>query len=497
MSNSSTIAKNLSVLMVSQLITWVLTLLQTVFLPRMLGPAAMGQFYVAWSIWLIVSSLATFGMDTHMIKEIARDPQRAPKLLGTAVVIQFVLYLLGSVAVAIYLFFTKATDPLVMVSIGIAVLLGAFSTSLIATLQGLEVMEHVSIANVLSKLVGTTLTLSVLFIGLGIHAVALVSIVSGLIGPVFMALHLRRRYPLRLHFSLPDALAMLRASAPYLSISLTLVVYTKVDTLVMATLVDAAVIGWYSTAASLFGTLMFVPVMYMTAVFPALARSYSGTSSNDLFGRIASKSFNLLFIAGVPIALGTIVAANSVVSLLFGPEFLQVVPVLTTMSFVIIFTYLNTLFGYLFVSVDRPYIWTIVMAVAVVGTLLFDLFIIPWTQRVYGNGAIGGALSYLLAEMGMTVVGILILPRKTFSWSNVRTVVLAMVAGLAMAGVCWWWRDAFLAVPVALGAVVYTALIVLLRIVPQEDIALVTQVATQLFARVRARVGRPAHIGGD
>ena len=71
-----TIAKNASVLMASQVITWGLTILLTIFLPRYLGVSAVGQFHLANSLWAIGAILASFGMDLLVTKEIARDAGR-------------------------------------------------------------------------------------------------------------------------------------------------------------------------------------------------------------------------------------------------------------------------------------------------------------------------------------------------------------------------------------------------------------------------------------
>ena len=65
------VVKNASILMATQLITWALSLLLVVFLPRYLGAAAVGQFAIAGSIWAIMGMLVGFGMDTLLMKEIA------------------------------------------------------------------------------------------------------------------------------------------------------------------------------------------------------------------------------------------------------------------------------------------------------------------------------------------------------------------------------------------------------------------------------------------
>src|SRR6476469_3581321 len=96
------VVKNASILMATQLITWALSLLLVIFLPRYLGAAAVGEFAIAGSIWAIMGMLIGFGMDTLLMKEIARNPQRTPHLIGTAFILRVVLFLLSCGIVAIY-----------------------------------------------------------------------------------------------------------------------------------------------------------------------------------------------------------------------------------------------------------------------------------------------------------------------------------------------------------------------------------------------------------
>jgi hypothetical protein len=96
----------------------------------------------------------------------------------------------------------------------------------------------------------------------------------------------------------------------------------------------------------------------------------------------------------------------------------------------------------------------------------------------------------------MVLAGLWLLPGGTLNWSNVRTTALITLAGIAMVGATWWVRDAFLVVPILVGAVTYIGLILLLRVISSEDRALLTQLARQMLQRVRRRNRATASVGG-
>src|SRR4051794_18282371 len=89
------VVKNASILMVAQLMTWILSLLLTIFLPRYLGAAATGIFVLAGSIWSIMGLLISFGTDTLLTKEIARQPAKTPELLGMALLLRMFFFILS------------------------------------------------------------------------------------------------------------------------------------------------------------------------------------------------------------------------------------------------------------------------------------------------------------------------------------------------------------------------------------------------------------------
>src|SRR3954471_6970371 len=99
------VLKNASILMTSQLVTWALSLLLTIFLPRYLGATAVGEFAIANSIWAIMGMLIGAGIDTFLTKQIAREPERTPQLVGTALLLRVIFFIVSCGVVALYIQF--------------------------------------------------------------------------------------------------------------------------------------------------------------------------------------------------------------------------------------------------------------------------------------------------------------------------------------------------------------------------------------------------------
>jgi O-antigen/teichoic acid export membrane protein len=484
-STGRTVAKNATFLMGAQLVTWVFALLLTIFLPRYLGARAVGQFHLATSLWAVMAIFITFGMDTLLTKEIARQPEKTADLFGASVVLRFLLYFLGFGIIVGYLKLVGSPQDTVYVVyvIGVSTLIWEFVRAASAALQGLERMEYMSLGAIAGKAFNAIVSITLLLMGYGVLFIAFVAIGAALINLALQLFFLRRLQPLRLNFSWRIAGNLLRGGIPYFLSGVFLTLYIQVDIVIISLLVNETVVGLYGAADQLFGTFLFIPTVFMTAVFPALARLYHNQSGS--LPRLMSKSFNLLLLLSLPIGLGVMVIAGPLVALLFGPEFAGSGPILAVFGVVLILTYQNMLLGQFLISTDRQNAWTAVMAVATVVSFALDFLLITWFQRWYGNGGIGGALGFVITETGMLIAGLTLLPKGSLGWENVSLAARALLAGLIMAAVAWLSRDLFILIPILGGALTYGALAFILKLIPREDMQLLQKAGQRLLLRVR------------
>ncbi len=463
------IAKNTAILMGSQLTTWSLTLLLTIFLPRYLGAEGIGKLQFATSLWMIVGMLIAFGTGTLLTKEIARAPQRTAELLGVVMVLRILFFGVGYVAIIAllrWLEYPTVTINVVCI-IGIANLIDQFATAFQAALQGLEEMRILSIGNIVGKTIDTIFGVLLLLTGWGIYAIAALLIVSTTVRLLVQMVYLNRLHRLRLTFGMSTLWRMSTAGLPYLMSSIFLVGYLQMNVLIISFLLNEEAIGWYSAADRLFNTLLFIPTVFMMAIFPVFSRMM--ISDGDQLRRLMSKSFDTLLLLGVPIGLGVTIVAGPIVTTLFGAEFVNSGPILAVEGVALIFMYQNVLLGQYLISIDRQNLWTVVMAVATFVLIGLDLLLIPWSHALWDNGAIGAALAYGITEFGMVIAGILLLPKGTLGRGNLWSAIRIFAAGGLMCAVAWGLSTFFIVVPIIAGAAVYLVMILLLQVLPKED----------------------------
>jgi O-antigen/teichoic acid export membrane protein len=489
------ILKNASVLMGTQMYTWVLAVLMTLFLPRYLGAAGSGQLHLATSIWTIVGVVAAFGMDALVVKEIARDPERAPELLSTSALLRSIFFLVGTGLVLLYSRAAQYADITlwIILIIGVSSFFGSLSAAFQANLQGLERMEFSSLGQIIEKTLVTLGSIALLLMGFGVVQVAIIAALGSMSGVLVQLLALRRLQKLKFVANFQLMKWMISSSLPFLFIGAFIVIYGQIDTILISLFVDERGVGLYGVTDRLIGTLFFIPSIIITSTGPALCRMF--VSEPQAFAQLLRKSFDLTILIAVPIGLGVMLIANPVVVLLFGAGFTDSGPILAVRGVVLIMAFLNTLFGLFMIATDRQKAWTIVMGLAVLATIPLDIVLIPWAERVFSNGAMGGAIAYIFTEVGILAAGLLLLKKGALTIANLWYAVRVMLAGILMVLATWWAHDLFILVPVIIAGTSYVIFLVLLRVLKREDWLMFARLFKSGLQRLSLRAAQTASSG--
>lgn len=473
------VGRNTGILFVSQVATWLISAVVMATLPRLLGPEAIGQLAIAASLWAIAGVFVGFGTVTVVTLDSAREPERAGGLMGPAWRVQLLMSVAAAVAVVGFVVAASYESGVVALAVivGVVTAAGTLANLANAALVGLERMGPIARANVLAKLAGAVATLSVLFATRNVYAVAAAGVVGVVVSTALLVRALARASRIRLRARWAEARQLARRGVPYLVAGLALIVYQQVDTVVMSLLVDSRQIGWYGAADTLFGTLLFAPTIFTTALLPTLTREHS---VDPVRARVTlGRAFDILVVLAVPIGLITVVVARPFTELLYGDEFIESGAVLAVFGIVLLFTFFSVLLGSYAMASGRQAFWNWVIVVAIAATVVLDLVLVPWTNERFDNGALGGAIAFVITEAGMVIVGFRWLAPDLVIRRRITRVLKCAVAGAGLLGAASLVWDEFFLVPALVGAVAYLVVGVALRVLGADEISALRRMASR------------------
>lgn len=426
--HSARVGRNFGALIGGQLVTWSMTLLWTLIVPRLLGPDSYGRLVAAISVSGVLGLVLGMGTRSYLVREIVSHPEQTPKLVGTGVVLRLVmspLVVFAAVAFATFAHYghEQAILLYLLVVMNTATLM---LDPMQATFQAFQRMKYLAFADIINKTAQSLIGIAIAIAGLGAIGIASNMAVASLVVLALNLFWLRRYVRIDLRTSGRAMATMLKESVSFWAAGLFFTIYLWIDTVMLSLMTDSRVVGWYGATTTLFQTLAFVPVLLATTWLPPLVEAFN--HSHRRLYDTARKPLELVLVISAPIAAATAMAAPSVIRILYGASYSHAVPVLIILALTLPPTYANIITNQVLLAERRQIICTRLNVAAAVINPAMNLFLIPATESRYHNGAIGAALALLLTEVLMAVVNYFFVTRRVINAHVVRRCGLAALA---------------------------------------------------------------------
>ncbi len=478
------ILKNVAALLLGQITTNILSLLVTIYIPRTIGPAAIGELTVASILTTLLSTVLALGLNSLLVRDIARDPKKAADMLGAAIAIRMLMALpsLLLVAVIVWIAGYSPTTQVVIAIASVGMVINMLASPFQSGFQAFERMKFNSLSSVVGEVIVAAASIAVVFAGGGVILLSLIGVSASLVILFLSIRWWRSLSAVRLNFNPKLLRYLLVGGLPFWATGLFFTIYLYVDSFMLSVLTNDAVVGWYSVPTNLFGFLLFIPTIVTTAMFPSLARLYKQAPREMV--KLSRRSFNLITCLSLPVGVGGVLLSKQIILTLYGPTFGASIPVLTVLSATAIPTYLNILVNQFLIATERQLVWTKVMAAACVVNPVVNFVLITFYQQKHQNGAYGAAWALLLTEGLMAVVGIVLLPRGILGWNNVVSVVKSTAAAGLMALAVLYTQNYFIVIPIAVGGLVYCGAVLLFGVFPREEFARLQELGAKILHKL-------------
>jgi O-antigen/teichoic acid export membrane protein len=481
------VIKNTAIQTASQLVTWTMTWVLLSVLPRFLGDANFGKLFFAFSYCAIFGTFINFGMNTFLVREmavlsgdkdgeaengLAQGRHLLSNLFALKLAMAAVAYLLMCLVILL-LPYDAITRQAVFI-VGAVTCLTSLTMALGSAFQGMQSMVIPNLAVISEKAIVTGgACLALVYFKFSVLEVCWVYLAGALVNFVLTYVFLQRRICFGLSLDGVWVRRILLGSVPFLIWVVFGEIYVRIDVLMLSLMTNDAVVGWYGVAFRLYGAILFVPMIFNTAIFPALAKMGGGKAEVGAdFARATRRLMNLMLVVSVPIAAGIIMVADPILLQLYGPgSYLNAGPCLKLLGFSVLIMCLDVLLGSVLISrgLEKP--WSYMAIAAAFFNPALNAFLIPMTQKAYGNGGIGAATATVLTEVLMMCGALYLFPRGILAKQNLVVALKAVAVAALMMMLLQWLDLANLVLMVVLGAGFYGVVALLVGVMPGEDLA--------------------------
>jgi O-antigen/teichoic acid export membrane protein len=445
----------------------------SVLIIRNLGAEDYGQYAAVLAFGAMFVFLADLGLSPYMVREVARwrdapdGMERANVLFGNILLLRFLLSLLAA-TLLIGTAWLTGRPPVMIGAIALGTL-GLIMYSIQGTsdgmLAGFERLDLSAGSKVSYQLVFVLVGAVALLLGTGYYGL----IIANLLGIAVMTIicwhGARALGPRPSGVSTDTWRRLLRASIPFGIIGFTLGLSYKFDSVLLNIFRSNVETGYYNAAYNLvFSTVMLSNVIN-TALYPSLTRQ--AASAPQSLSAIYDRALRYLMVLSLPIAVGVWALADQIVPFLFKAAYLPAVPALRIVIWVVPLMFASEFLGYVVLIAGNERRAACAVIVSTGFNVLLNLLIVP------RFGFIGAAVMTVLTEAVLVTQYLWLLraPMRRLDWGQI--LLRPLLAALVMCGLVLMLRELPLLLNIAVGALIYTGLLVLLGVVGKDELRFV------------------------
>lgn len=301
------------------------------WIARYLGPQQYGLWNYAIALTSLLSAFASLGLDSIVVRDIVREPEKKDEILGSA----FVLKLLGSIfTVILSLVLVSFINPGETLTFWLV-----FISSAGFIAQSFNVIDFYFQSKILSKYTvisanSAFLIMAVVKVGLillkaPLLAFAIAGLIEICLTSLFfvIAYHHNRENIFRWKFHSVTAKSLLKDSWPLILTFLAVMIYERIDQVMIGKMLGNTEVGLYSAAVRICDVWYFVPSAILISIFPSLVEIKK--SNKTLYYARLQKIFGLMVWLGIGVALIFTFTSDFIVDILLGNSYNQSSIVLT------------------------------------------------------------------------------------------------------------------------------------------------------------------------
>lgn len=442
------------------------------YLSRLLQSEGVGIYSTVLAIFQTASLGCGVGFSSLLPRELPKDLSQTNRYLIHASLVSAatsLVIIIGIILLVPHLSYLPQTKMGLYI-ISFALIPESMMVVLNAIFISHQRAEFITATGLMSVLGRILVSLLLLHLGFGVISLIVVCVIFSYLS-VLVNIYFLKRHILAPHweFDRQFLLQMLGELKVFAALALLNALFSQSEVLILSLSRGETQVGYYSAALKLVTIWSMVPSSYMMAMFPLLSATFRESPQKAV--NLQNRSLKYLIAAALPLAVGMTVSAGAVIPLFYGPGFQESIATLRLLSWYLPLIFCNNmLWRVLFVRGEQRVVfqWQFI-------TEVLQALLAVWLTPKYG--CIGAALAVLGGNLAYTAYFLVYLRRVKSPVPLVRLGWRFLLASIVMGIMAWFFAPRlhlFALIPAA--AVVYVAMLWILRAFSPDDLALIKQV---------------------
>ena len=385
--------ENIFWLFIEKIVRMLVALVVGIWVARYLGPEQFGALSFAIAFVGIFGSMATLGFQEIIIKKFTENQADKNRIIGTGGILLIISGAIAYIALIALILYLRQEDyrlKVIVIIIGFT-LLFKFSEILTYWFESLVQSKYIIRVQLLSHIFFGGIKIILIYKNAELMAFVWITATESIALSLLVVITAKFRGLKfkQLKFQLDKAKKFLLESWPLMLSSVAVMVYVKVDIIMLGQLIGEREVGIYSAATSISQFWYFIPVIIAASIFPTIIDSYN--INKNLYNKYNKKLYNLLIPISVIISIIISVFAPSIIEIFYGDKYIESTNVLTIHVWALIFVSLGVVSGKIMIIEGCL---MLILERAVIGAfinVIANFILIP------KYGAIGAAIATIIS----------------------------------------------------------------------------------------------------
>lgn len=377
-----------------KVVTLLSTLVVGIFVARYLGPDQYGLMNYVVSFVTLFTVFATFGTTEIIIRELSKKKISKEVILGSAFFVRLCLSFGSYIAIGTYLFFSNesAETSILILIYATSILFSNFDVIRFYFTSIIE-NEYVVKSEIFRTVIGAIIKVILLICKAPLYAfVIALTFDFALLASGYLVSYRKKVGSVRL-WSVDNKFVkkLMSTSFPLLISSAAMVVYQRIDQVMIAKMLDNESVGYFSTAASFIGIVTFIPTIMVQTISPMLVGYWE--KERGRYEKESQRMMNVTTWITIIMCIVLALLSYPIIRYTYGIEYIEAVPVFRILVFKAVGVALIMTGGQLIV-IENIHKWAFIRNIlSCVVCVICNYYLIPmW-------GIIGSAWATIITVM--------------------------------------------------------------------------------------------------
>ena len=465
MSQVQTIFKNMSWLLISQIIASACGFIWTILTARYLGVSKYGIFGFATSFTGILAVTMDLGISTHIVRDISTDHGSAPKYLGNAIPLKSI-FIVGTLILTLICLILMKTDEVVItvtLLFTIEMIIKSYINLFNGSFQAFEKTKYQGIGNTILNLLTFIFILIAIFTDLGLIGIAVSYILSNLIAFAY-EYYVLSKHIVKPKFELDKQFCkrITLLSIPFAITGLLYTIYYSIDVVMLTNMVGSYPTGIYNATYKLIAVLNLFYSVYIAVIFPVMSKFFKNDESMLLVS--FEKSIKYLMMIIIPLAVATVFYSTDIIHLIYGHKYDASSSVLSILIWTVCLLFVSGAANTLLNASHKETTVTKIYTIAAIFNIALNFFMIPYLSY---NGA---AITTVLSDVLIVIIQSYVIYRLGHRPDRKLYADLGrIILGSAVLGIALYFLNLNMWVAIPVGIIIYLAVIYILKFFDDDD----------------------------